>query len=137
VYGPPVAYAVALPIVDRRVAHDFYRAAFGLETVGAPGDDGLPEPLQFVLAPGVRLVLVPRGGFGWVTADNEVADAGTSECLLSHLVPSAADVDRVTETARAAGATVRTEPGDPGWGYCSTLADPDGHLWMIQIEASA
>ncbi|MEJ2861782.1 VOC family protein [Actinomycetospora flava] len=132
-----MSFAVALPIADRRVAHDFYRAAFGLETVGEPGDDGLPEPLQFALGAGAVLVLVPRGGFGWVAAGNEVAGAGTSECLLSRLVPTAADVDRVTETARAAGATVRVEPGDPGWGYSSTLADPDGHLWMIQIDPSA
>ncbi|MEJ2890589.1 VOC family protein [Actinomycetospora aeridis] len=132
-----MAFAVALPIADRRVSHDFYRAAFGLETVGELGDDGLPEPLQFALGADVLLVLVPRGGFGWVSAGNAVAEAGTSECLLSRLVPTAADVDRVTETARAAGATVRTEPGDPGWGYCSTVADPDGHLWMIQTDPTA
>ena len=132
-----MAFAVALPVADRRVAHDFYRAAFGLETVGEPEDDGLPEPLQFVLGAGAVLVLVPRGGFGWVAAGNDVAEAGTRECLLSQLVPSATDVDRVTETARAAGATVRVEPGDPGWGYSSTLADPDGHLWLIQIDPSA
>ncbi|MDD7939817.1 VOC family protein [Actinomycetospora lutea] len=131
-----MAVAVALPIADRRVAHDFYRAAFGLETVGELADDGLPEPLQFVLGPGAVLVLVPRGGFGWVAAGNDVAEAGHSECILSHLVPSAADVDRVTEAARAAGATVRVEPGDPGWGYSSTVADPDGHLWMIRVDPS-
>jgi predicted lactoylglutathione lyase len=131
-----VAFAVALPVADRRVAHDFYRAAFGLEAVGELADDGLPEPLQFVLGPGAVLVLVPRGGFGWVAAGNDVAEAGTSECLLSHLVPSAADVDRVTEAARAAGATVKVGPADPGWGYSSTLADPDGHLWMVQVDPS-
>ena len=129
-----MAYAVALPVADRRVAHDFYRAALGLEAVGELADDGLPEPLQFVLGAGTVLVLVPRGGFGRVAAGNEVAEAGTSECLLSHLVATAADVDRVTDAARAAGAAVKAGPGDPGWGYSSTLADPDGHLWMIQVD---
>ncbi|GAA4927872.1 hypothetical protein EV188_10616 [Actinomycetospora succinea] len=132
-----MSFAVALPVADRRIAHDFYRAAFGLETVGELGDDGLPEPLQFVLAPGVVLVLVPRGGFGWVAAGNDVVEAGRSECILSLLVPTAEDVDRVTEQARRTGASVKVEPGDPGWGHQSTLADPDGHLWMIQIDPTA
>jgi uncharacterized protein len=46
-----MTFAVALPTADRRVAHDFYRAAFDLQPVGELADDGLPEPLQFVLAP--------------------------------------------------------------------------------------
>ena len=131
-----MGFALALPITDRRTSHDFYRAALSLEPVGRPADDGLPEPLRFRLAAGALLVLVPTGGFGWVAADHDVAERGHSECILSHLVPSVAEVDAVTERARAAGATIKVEPGDPGWGYSSTLADPDGHLWMIQVAAS-
>jgi uncharacterized protein len=129
-----MTFAVALPTADRRVAHDFYRAAFDLQPVGELADDGLPEPLQFVLAPGATLVLVPTGGFGWVTADHDVATPGTSECLLNRLVGSPAEVDALTERARAAGAVVKVEPGDPGWGHQSTVADPDGHLWLVQVD---
>ncbi|GAA4867460.1 VOC family protein [Actinomycetospora straminea] len=126
-------FAIALPTADRRVAHDFYRAAFDLEAVGEPAEDGVPEPLRFRLGADVELVLIPTGGFGWVTADHEVAPRGTSECLLNRIVGSPAEVDALTEQARAAGATVVVAPGDPGWGHQSTVADPDGHLWLIQV----
>ncbi|GLZ49964.1 glyoxalase [Actinomycetospora sp. NBRC 106375] len=130
-----MAVVVAVPTADRRVAHDFYTAGLGLEPLGETGDDGLPEPLQFVLGPGVTLMLIPTGGFGWVTADHEVAAPGQSECLLSVVVGTAAEVDALTDRARAAGAVVKEEPRDPGWGtWCSTVADPDGHLWMIQVD---
>jgi hypothetical protein len=46
-------------------------------------DDGVPEPLQFVLNNGVRLMLIPTDGFGWVIGDREVAKRGSSECVLS------------------------------------------------------
>ncbi|MDD7966418.1 VOC family protein [Actinomycetospora lemnae] len=126
-------FAIALPTADRRVAHDFYRAAFDLEPIGEPAEDGVPEPLRFRLDAEVELVLVPTGGFGWITADHEVAARGTSECLLSRIVASPSEVDALTERAVTAGATVAVAPADPGWGYQSTVADPDGHLWLIQV----
>ena len=76
---------VCLPVADRRRAHAFYRDALGLEAIGAPASDGVPEPLQFALAEGVRLMLIPTGGFGWVVGDRDVAPPEQSECLLSSL----------------------------------------------------
>ena len=55
------AASVALPIADRRRAHDFYAAALGLEPVGPIASDGLPEPLMFVVNGHLRLVLIPTG----------------------------------------------------------------------------
>lgn len=129
-----MSFTVALPVRDRRSAHDFYRRALALETVGSEiADDGLPEPLQFALGPGVTLMLIPRDGFGFVSADHEVAPHGVSECLLSVGVATPAEVDTVTERARSAGATIKVEPGDPGWGYQCTFTDPDDHLWMTIV----
>ena len=122
---------VSLPIDDRRTAHDFYVAAFGLEAVGEIASDGLPEPLQFALGGGTSLMLIPRVGFGWVAKPNAVAERGTSECLLSLTAPTDAEVDALVERARAAGADVVVEPERRPWAYAATLADPDGHLWMI------
>lgn len=128
-----VTFSVALPIDDRRVAHDFYRDGLGLALVDGPvADDGLPEPLIFALGDGV-LVLVPRDGFGFVSADHAVAGRGHSECILGVTAAAPAEVDARTERVRAAGGVVKVEPGDPGWGYQSTVADPDGHLWMLQV----
>ena len=117
---------ISLPIDDRRTSHDFY-AALGFEAFGEPASDGLPEPLQFALDDGVSLMLIPRGGFGWVVGENAVAERGTSECILS----VTADVDAFIERARAAGATIVAEPERKPWGYSGTFADPDGHLWMV------
>jgi predicted lactoylglutathione lyase len=117
---------ISLPIADRATSHAFY-SALGLEAVGEPASDGLPEPLQFALNAGTNLMLVPRGGFGWVIGEHDVAECGTSECVLS----LGGDVDALLATARAAGAEVVAEPEQRPWGYTGTFADPDGHLWMV------
>jgi len=128
---PHTPVVVSLPIDDRPASFAFYRDGLGFEPVGEPAADGVPEPLQFDLAEGVRLMLIPTGGFGWVTGDHEVAPKGTSECLLSITAADGAAVDGLVARAAAAGATVVSEPGAQPWGYTGTFADPDGHLWMV------
>jgi hypothetical protein len=124
---------ISLPTADRVRAHAFYRAALGLavEDTGELADDGVPEPLVFVVNDAVRLMLIPTGGFGWVAEGHDVAPAGTSECLLGITARDAAEVDAIVGRARDAGAEVRLEPGDQMWGYAATFADPDGHLWTV------
>jgi uncharacterized protein len=117
---------ISLPIADRATSHAFY-TALGLEAVGELASDGLPEPLQFTLNAHTNLMLVPRGGFGWVIGGNGVAEPGTSECVLS----ITGDVDALVGAARDAGATIVAEPAQQPWGYVGTFADPDGHLWMV------
>jgi predicted lactoylglutathione lyase len=121
---------ISLPIADRPTSCAFYREAFGLEPVGEPADDGVPEPLQFDVD-GARIMLVPSVGFGWVIGDHRVAEPGTNECVLSLTVGSGAAVDELIARAADAGATVVTPPGTKPWGYTGTVADPDGHLWMV------
>jgi hypothetical protein len=57
----------------------------------------LPEPLQFALNDGLRLMLVPSGGFGWVIGDHEVADQGHSEYMLGLSRADQADVDELVK----------------------------------------
>jgi len=128
----PSPLLVSLPTADRRRAHEFYTSGLGLPAIGEPADDGVPEPLQFVMNDGVRLMFVPTGGFGWITGDHDVAAAGTSECVLGLSADSDADVDALIAKARAAGATIVIEPGPQAWGYAGAFADPDGHVWMIR-----
>jgi uncharacterized protein len=123
---------VSLPIADRPTSHAFYRDALGLEAIGEPAEDGVPEPLQFALnGDGVRLMLIPAGGFGWVIGDHEVAQRGRSECVLGVTAGTEAGVAELIERARRAGAEIVTEPGQQPWGYAAALADPDGHVWMV------
>lgn len=120
---------IALPIAERRVSLAFYQDAFGLTAFGGPSDDGVPEPLQFRLAGGLTMMLIPRGGFGWVIgAERTVAKPDTSECVLTLPVP---DVDAAMAKAVAAGATVVTPQVQMPWGYSGTIADPDGHVWQL------
>ena len=125
---------VSLPVADRRTAHAFYRDALGLEAIGAPASDGVPEPLQFPLADGVRLMLIPTGGFGWVIGDHDVAPPEQCECLLSRSAEDDAEVRAVIDKALAAGAAPVTAPGRQPWGYAGAFADPDGHVWMVTAE---
>jgi len=122
---------ISLPVADRVRAHDFYRDGLGLEAIGEQADDGVPEPLMFVLNPMTRLMLVPTGGFGWVIGDHRVAAVGTSECVLGIGAATDDDVDRIVERARRAGATVAREPAPQPWGYAAAFADPDGHIWTV------
>ena len=94
----------------------------------------MPEPLQFVLNDGLRLMLVPTGGFGWVIGDRTVHTGG-GECLLSLSAVSEADVDELVDAAQRAGAAIVTPPGQQPWGYTAVLADPDGHLWMVEAQS--
>ena len=122
---------VGLPIADRRRSHDFYRQVLGVDAVGRPGDDGLAEPLQFPLNDGVRLMLIPSGGFGWVISPRAVADDKTSECVVTVFADDEAGVDALTRRARGAGAAIVSEPGTQSWAYTATFTDPDGHLWSV------
>lgn len=127
--GSPVT--VSLPIADRPTSYRFHSEALGLTAVGEPAADGIPEPLQFALNEGVRLMLVPSGGFGWVIGDHEGAGPGHSECVLGLTADSPAEVRRIIARAASAGARVVTPPAAQPWGYAGTFADPDGHLWLV------
>ncbi|MFC5063892.1 VOC family protein [Actinomycetospora atypica] len=126
---------LSLPTDDRVRAHAFYRDGLGFPAVGEPAEDGVPEPLVVVVGDGLHLMFIPRGGFGWVTGDHEVAAPGTSECLLSLPAASDDEVEAVFARAEAAGARVVERPAAPPWGgYSATFADPDGHLWQVARE---
>jgi hypothetical protein len=127
---------VSLPIDDRRTSRDFYRAFLGLEAPGEPADDGVPEPLEFHITEGLHLVLVPTGGFGWVLGpDVEVAGRGTVSALVSLPATSDSEVDAVTRRAEEAGGSVLKGARREEWGYCSLVADPDGHVWQVVAPA--
>jgi predicted lactoylglutathione lyase len=130
--GPVV---VALPIASRAASYAFYRDGLGFEAIGEPADDGVPEPLQFALNDGVRVMLVPTGGFGWITGGHDVASPSSSECVITLGTATDGEVDALLRRARDAGAKVVTEPGRQPWGYAGAFADPDGHIWMVRSEA--
>jgi uncharacterized protein len=123
---------VSLPIESRVDSCRFYRATLELEPHGDLGPDGIPEPLQFELNHGLRIMLIPRVGFSWVIGDREVTAADQSECQVVLTCSDQREVGKFIERARAAGAEIVCEPAHQPWGYVGVFADPDGHLWMIR-----
>ncbi|MFW3170787.1 VOC family protein [Geodermatophilus sp. CPCC 206100] len=132
---------VCLPIKDRSVSHAFY-TALGFAAVGEPGDDGLPEPLQFEISAGLRVMLIPAVGFGWVVGGRRRAPRSSHECLVVVGRATEAEVDELMHRARDAGADVVFEAGNQTWGpdpgnqrspdaYAGAFADPDGHMWQV------
>lgn len=121
---------LALPVEDRMRSYRFYRD-LGLATPGDPADDGVPEPLKVVVNDAFSLMLVPYGGFGWVTAYQETVSPGTVECQVGVTVSTRAEVDEFVAAAGAAGGAVLSESQEQAWGYCGVFADPDGHQWMV------
>ena len=91
---------IALPIGDRQRSHRFYGAGLGFATPGEVADDGVPEPLRVEVNDALWLMLIPTGGFGWVTAGSEVATRGTVECQVGVSVANRSDVDDFMHVAR-------------------------------------
>lgn len=132
--GPVIT--ISLPVEARRAAADFYSAWLQAEPFGPLEKDGLPEPLQYALAGGSSLMLIPKQGFGWVIGDAEVAEPDRKECILSMAMDTPEEVDASIARAVEAGGEVTLEAGDQPWGYAGNIADPDGHLWMILVPAA-
>lgn len=127
---------VALPVADRRTTFDFYARGLGFQPLGDPAEDGVPEPLQFALNDGVRVMFIPTGGFAWVTGNRETAASDQSECLLVMTLAHQRDVQGMIELARGAGAEIVMEAAEQPWGFTAVFADPDGHLWQVRSAAS-
>ncbi|MEU7748922.1 hypothetical protein [Nonomuraea sp. NPDC049158] len=72
---------VCLPIKNRPISHAFY-TALGFAAVGELGDDGIPEPLQFEISAGMRVMLIRSRGFGWVIGDRKRSPRDAHECLM-------------------------------------------------------
>jgi uncharacterized protein len=68
-----------------------------------------------------------------LAADSAVSDSGGwGGVTLAHNVRSEAEVDRVLEQARAAGAAIPRAPAPTPWGgYTGIFVDPDGHPWEV------
>jgi uncharacterized protein len=115
---------VTLGVTDKGRSRAFYEA-LGWRGVGGSGDDPV-----FFQAGDMVLALWDRA---LLAADSGVEDSGGwGGITLAHNVASPQEVDQITESARAAGATVAREPAEAFWGgYTSLFLDPDGHPWEI------
>src|SRR3954453_520328 len=86
--------------------------------------DGLPEPLQFEISVGLRVMLIPAVGFGWVIGGRRRSPRSTHECLVVIGVPPDAEVDELMRRARDAGADIVFAAGNQTWGPAPEDDDP-------------
>jgi uncharacterized protein len=86
-----------------------------------------------MLMAGERLVLSLWDREHFQAEVGPIADAdGVPPFTISHNVATAAEVDAVLATARAAGADPVTEAVEREWGgYTGYFGDPDGYRWEI------
>lgn len=115
---------ITLGVADLGRSRRFYEA-LGWETGAGPGDD-----VVFFQAGEMVVALWDRER---LAADSCVEDSGGwGGVTLAVNLSSPAEVDAVTEEARAAGATIGREPAETFWGgYSSVFLDPDGHPWEV------
>jgi hypothetical protein len=115
---------ITLGVTDLERARGFYEA-LGWSTGAGPGDD-----VVFFQAGEMVLALWDRAK---LAEDSCVQDGGGwGGVTLAMNVDSPAEVDVVTQEARAAGATIGREPAETFWGgYSSVFIDPDGHPWEV------
>jgi uncharacterized protein len=115
---------ITLGVADLARSRRFYEA-LGWETGAAPEDD-----VVFFQAGDMVVALWDRAR---LAADSRVEDSGGwGGVTLAVNLGSPAEVDAVTEEARAAGATIGHEPAETFWGgYSAVFVDPDGHPWEV------
>jgi hypothetical protein len=123
----PRVSLVTLGVGDLARARRFY------EAMGWTTDSAREDDVVFFQAGGLILGLWDRVR---LAEDSGVDDSGEwGGMTLAHNVRSAADVDRVVEEARSAGATVVREPAETFWGgYSGAFLDPDGHPWEVAFN---
>lgn len=123
---------VTLGVDDLDRSLRFYRDGLGLPTAGVIGTEFEHGAVAFFdLQAGLKLALWPRVSIAHDTG----VPPGTpnpTDVTLGHNVGSRAEVDRVMEQAREAGARVVKPAQDTFWGgYGGYFEDPDRHLWEV------
>ena len=115
---------ITLGVRDLERARNFYEA-LGWTTGAEPADD-----VVFFQCGDMVVALWDRAR---LAEDSCVEDSGRwGGVTLAYNVASPAEVDSVTEEARAAGATIGREPAETFWGgYSALFIDPEGHPWEV------
>jgi catechol 2,3-dioxygenase-like lactoylglutathione lyase family enzyme len=134
----PRIHVITLGVESLERAVAFYRDGLGLPSEGITGtqyhgDDEHPAGavVMFTLADGLVLALYPRSELA-KDAHVEPGVVSGSGISVGHIVEDRAEVDRVLELARHAGAGVPGPAHERPWGiYSGYFSDPDGHLWEV------
>lgn len=128
----PRITVLTLAVDDLERAVAFYRDGLGFPTDGIIGTEFEHGAVAFFdLENGLRLALWRREDLAH-DAGLPTSPRSSTEFSLGHNVNTRAEVDRVMEAARAAGAEIVRPAQETFWGgYAGYFRDPDGHLWEV------
>ena len=116
---------ISLPVTDLARAKAFY-AALGFVNEPKFSDDA-GAAMRWSEA--ILVMLLTHAKWQGFTT-RPIPERGSSEVSLALNLDSRAEVDRLTEVARANGGAIDVNPPeDHGFMYQRTIEDPDGHLW--------
>jgi uncharacterized glyoxalase superfamily protein PhnB len=125
----PSGFSDVIPLVaceDIAATHDFLVEAFGFESAGLERD-GEGAVVHGEVRAGERRIWLHR-----VTAEHGLVTPRSLGASGGGNVVYVVDVDAHFEHARAAGATILSEPTDQPYGQREYgAADPDGHPWWF------
>lgn len=128
----PRITVLTLGVDDLERSLKFYRDGLGLPTDGIVGQEFEHGAVAFFdLQAGVKLAIWNRKDIAH-EARVPLLPASSTEFTIGHNVESRAEVDRVMELAKKAGAVISDPAHETFWGgYSGHFQDPDGHLWEV------
>ena len=112
----------------------FYENAFGFARGTAiPGPDGKLQHADMTYQGQTALMLGPEGGMGGTCKAPATSKVEPGFTLYVYCD----DVDAQFRQAKAAGASVKSEPADMFWGdRMFTVHDPDGYSWSFAMNVA-
>lgn len=128
----PRITVLTLGVDDLERSLKFYRDGLGLPTEGIVGQEFEHGAVAFFdLQAGVKLAIWNRKDISH-EAKVPLSAASSTEFTIGHNVESRAEVDRVMELAKKAGAVISDPAHETFWGgYSGHFQDPDGHIWEV------
>ncbi len=128
----PHITVITLGVTDLERSVAFYREGLGFPTKGIIGREFEHGAVAFFeLQGGLKLAVWPRESIAHHTG-LPIRTPSPTEFTLGHNVGSKEEVDVIMNQARAAGATIVSQPEEAFWGgYAGSFQDPDGHLWEV------
>jgi uncharacterized glyoxalase superfamily protein PhnB len=113
-----------VPYEDIKAAHDFLVTALGFTSAGLY-EDGNGTVVHGEVRLGERRIWLHAAASGLSTPNQAKAETGGVSVHVE-------DVDAHFAHAKAAGATILSEPTDQDYGYREYgVRDPEGHRWWI------
>ena len=109
-------------------AIEFYKQAFGAESLGAMAMQGSDKLMHATIKIGDSMIMLADDFPEWGSHSPQNSTVGSG--VVIHIYT--ADTDGMFQKAVAAGATVKMPPMDMFWGdRYAQVTDPFGHRWSI------